>query len=150
MARGAGLVSSNLAVPKGTVMIGIADDDDIFAGAAIRGDGDTGSWDDSRVGVMRIEIPNRVYWFIPVIKWHENGNDFWIVINRFGFVGKGAAGTRGGTGREVFTVKQAKSAEKRLIEYYSGPEEKKVFPFRTHSANFLGVSFDDGWILVKK
>jgi hypothetical protein len=123
--------------------------DDAFAGARIKPDGDTLTWNDSRVGVARIEISDHAYWFIPEHKWHENGNDFWIVIRRFGFTLRDAAGTKTGTGRAIFTKKLAESAKKRLIEYYSGSEDKIVFPFGVAKTKFLGVIFEDGWILVR-
>jgi hypothetical protein len=123
--------------------------DDIFAGAHIRPDGNTGAWDDSRRAVTRMEIPNHVYWFTPEYRFDENGYDFRVVIHFFGFIMRSAAGTKTGEGREAFTASHAASAKRRIIEYYSGPEDKIVFPFDRPKARFLGVIFDDGWILLE-
>jgi hypothetical protein len=126
-----------------------ASHDDIFAGARITPDGNTGAWDDSYRAVTRIEIPKHVYWFTPEYRFHENGYDFWVVIHFFGFIMRSAAGTKMGEERETFTASQGASAKRRIIEYYSGPEDKIVVPFTMREARFLGVIFDDGWILLK-
>jgi hypothetical protein len=124
-------------------------DDNIFTNATIKPDGNVQAWDDSRRGVALIENAKHQYWFTPNNRFDENGNDFWIVIQYFGFCRRDTAGNKTGAAREVFTTKQALSAKQRIIEYYSGPEDKIVFPFNRPECHFLGVLFEDGWVLVK-
>jgi hypothetical protein len=114
-------------------------DDDIFANATIKPDGNVQAWDDSRRGVALIENGKHQYWFTPNKRFDENGDDFWIVIQYFGFLTRDAAGTRMGEGRRAFTTKQAEYAKQRIIEYYSGPEDKIVFPFNRPECRFLAA-----------
>jgi len=124
-------------------------DDDIFAGAAIKPDGDVWTWDDGHQGVMRIDNGRQPYWFTIDLAFAENGNDFWVVVRYFGFTFRDAGGGDRGRGRAVFTAKQAASARKRISEYYYGPEDKIIFPFHHANCQFLGVIYVEGWALVE-
>jgi hypothetical protein len=70
------------------------------------------------------------------------------VIEFFGFPRRDIAGNKMGGGRTVFTLTQAASVKKRINEYYAGPENKIIYPFNRQKSCFLGVIFQDGWILV--
>lgn len=123
-------------------------DDDIFAGAAIRPDGNVWTWNDGHQDVMRIDNGRCPYWFTINTAWAENGNDFWIVIRYFGFTSRNAGGDERGRGRPIFTAKQAASARKRINEYCHGSEDKIFYPFNCKDLRFLGVIFVEGWVLV--
>ncbi|MEJ0092197.1 MAG: hypothetical protein WDN46_01820 [Methylocella sp.] len=120
---------------------------DIFANAAIKQDGNVQTWNDSRREIARIDSNNSVYWFTTDLRFDDNRNDFWLVIQYFGFRNRDTVGNKMGAGRQIFTPKQAESVEKRIIEYYSSPENKRMYPFNRRASKFLGVIFEDGWIL---
>ncbi len=121
--------------------------DDVFVDSVIQPDGSVQTWDDNRQAVVKFQAGSNIYWFSKCDRFEKNGEDFWVVIQFFGFVTRGAAGTQFGGGRKAFTAKQTESVKKRIVDYYSGPEDKKVAPFTLRGAHFLGVIFEEGWIL---
>jgi hypothetical protein len=117
--------------------------------ASIKPDGETLNWEDKRQGVGLFDTGGEKFWFTRDVRFDANGNDFWVVIKYFGFRQKSAAGTKDGDDRRQFAAAAADAIMRRLIDYYSGDEDKILFPFHQSGSKFLGVVFEDGWILKK-
>lgn len=119
-----------------------------FARAAITPDGEVGACDDSRRGVVRFELAGRTFWFTPEHRFLRDST-FETVIHFFGFTQRSAAGTKTGEGRATFSLEEAASVKDRLTRYYTGPEDKRVFPFSYPGTTLCDVVFEDGWIRIK-
>jgi hypothetical protein len=121
----------------------------LISSASIKPDGETLNWEDMRQGVGLFDTGGDKLWFTRDIRFDVSGSDFWVVIKYFGFRQKSAAGTKDGDYRHPFTAAEADAIMRRLIDYYSGDEDKILFPFHHPGCKFLGVVFEDGWILRK-
>jgi hypothetical protein len=105
------------------------------------------NWDDKPQGLGRFDVGNQTFWFTKDIRFDANGNEFWVVIEYFGFQSRDVAGNKGGNRRHRFTAMQAAAISRRLTDYYYGDEDKLISPFNNPKSRFLGVVFESNWIL---
>ena len=124
--------------------------DSPFLKAVIEPDNTVITQNDARRDVAVMKVHDQTYWFTTDLRLAPNGYDFWIVVQYFGFTTKSASGDIYGHYRQRFSKEEAASAQNRIVEYYSGPEDKHVFPFGRHKNLFLGVIFEEGWILLNE
>jgi hypothetical protein len=127
----------------------VDNENDAYATASVRSDGGIWNRDDKEQGVARFQAGDRIFWFNWDITFDANGNDFWVVIKYFGFPVRDVAGNRDGLCRQRFTPMQAAAIRQRLSDYYWGDEDKIVFPFKHPGCRFLGICFEDNWILKR-
>ena len=91
---------------------------------------------------------SKVY-FEARFEFGKNGDDFVVVISNFGLHRRTLAGSSyDPLFLKSFEASEVASIRDRLIEYFSGPEEKRFFPFTVKRANFMGVKFSNNWIRV--
>ena len=81
-------------------------------------------------------------WFDRKDVFEANGNDFKIVITKFGSA-RPSGGIREG-GRLRFDPKDARAAEKRIIEYFHNEAWQREFKDR--QGRLTQVIFPEGWI----
>jgi hypothetical protein len=98
--------------------------------ASVRGPKETG------INLFTFEVAYRI----------ENGNNFHVVISNFGLPGREWAGSKAPIVQMRFSSEEAESAKRRLIEFFSGQEDKPYMPFNLPQANFLGADFAKNWI----
>jgi hypothetical protein len=121
--------------------------EDEFATASVVPDGTIVNWDDKPQGLGRFDAGDQTFWFTKDLRFDANEHDFWVVVKYFGFRSRDFAGNKDRNGRHRFTAKQAAAIRQRLTDYYSGDEDKIVFPFNERKCRFLGVIFESSWIL---
>jgi hypothetical protein len=124
--------------------------DGLFSKAIIKADVPAITANDTRRQVAAMKVQDLTYWFTTDLRFAPNGNDFWLVVQYFGFPTRDAAGDAYGRYRQRFSKEDAESAKNRIVEYYSGSEDKGMFPFGRSDSLFLGAIFDKGWVLLNE
>ena len=108
--------------------------------AYVRGAEETG------IRLFTIEAEGRKTLFEVSYRYGRNGNDFHVVISNFGLGDRGWAGSKSSIVQLKFDSRTAQSAKCRIMEFFSGSEEKPFMPFNVPQARFIGVIFAAHWI----
>jgi hypothetical protein len=127
----------------------MSDEDPSFAGAPIKFESYVRGPDDMGIRLFTIEPPGKKILFEVAYRYGEDGNDFHVVISNFGLSDRGWAGSKSSRVQMKFSPEAAESARGRIVEFFSGAEDKPFMPFSVPQARFRGVEFAKSWINEK-